>query len=295
MSGGVIAVSYGFAVGVILMTFVVWLPSRAHYRRQLSDLRDIRRIEAGFRMGLNPEATVPLLDDAGGAFAAAKAAYLPIYPGRGVPDPAWLAWIEQGGQSYERGAGRTHVQGVAPVEVEYRPAHSSDEVAAEPGSGRQPSGFEQAVWGTDWFPRPQATPAPAATPVWGFSWAWYERLLVPLVLGLVWTDRPGRYPWWQRLADRGWETGVVFEVSALRVNRRMVAALDDLLEGMVELYAITIDLLVNLLARLVRGLVETVAILAEAIAGPVDWVRRRATRRRTPSFRPKRYYQVEEG
>jgi hypothetical protein len=265
-------IAYGVAIGVILMTFGVWLPSRAHWRRQLNDLREIHRIEGGYRLVGNPEATQPLLDDARGAFAAATAAYLPVYPGRREPEPAWLAWIREGGVEYTDG--RT-----------YLAAHASDLIATEPGPVH-PAGFEQSVWGSDYFP----TTTPTPRPVWDFAWAWHERLLVPLVLGLLWLDRPARYPWRQKLLDRVWETGVVFETSGARLNRRLLGGLDGALTALTVLSLA----LVLRLVWLVAGLVEAVATLVEFGAGPVDWVRRRATRRRTPNVRPKRYYPIKE-
>lgn len=277
MSGWLL-VAYGFAVGVILMSFGVWLPSRAYWRRQLDDLREIHRIQSGYRTALHPDTTQPLLTDAGGAFAAAAAAYIPIYPGRGEPEPAWVAWIERGGR-------RVNVERRDAAHRGYRPAHGSDLVATEPRP-THPPGFEQAVWGADWTP-------PTPRPVWDFRWAWHERLLVPLVLGLTWLDRPRRYPWWQKLLDRAWETGMVFETSGSRVNRRMVDGLDDMLAGTVDLSVGLSVGLARLFVDLFAALAEALATLAEVSVNLVGRVWRRATRRRTP-HRPKRYYPIPE-
>jgi hypothetical protein len=129
--------------------------------------------------------------------------------------------------------------------------------------------------------------------VWDFRWAWHERLLVPLVLGLTWLDRPRRYPWWQKLLDRAWETGMVFETSGSRVNRRMVDGLDDMLAGTVDLSVGLSVGLARLFVDLFAALAEALATLAEVSVNLVGRVWRRATRRRTP-HRPKRYYPIPE-
>jgi hypothetical protein len=289
---GWLLVGYGFGVGVILMTFGVWLPSRAYWRRKLDDLRDISRIERGIRVDFTVE---PVLEDARGAFAAAKAAYLPVYPGRGEPDPAWISWVEQTGFAYIENRG-------------YRPSHGSALPSPAPAPEPDPFPLDRTsvphpvIWGVVCACGRCMGLLPSRTATWGLAWAWHEWMLVPLVLVLAFLDRPGRYPWWQRVLDRTWEAGVVLEVSGAHVNRRMVGTLDDLLAHLVAAAGNVVYAIGRLVAVLTEGLAATVEVLAwmlvitaEAAVRPVGWVRRRATRRRILRFRPKRYYPVEEG
>lgn len=283
MSGWLL-VFYGFAVAVILMTFGVWLPSRAYWRRQLDDLREIHRIEGGYRAALSPEATQPLLDDARGAFAAARAAYLAIYPGRNEPDPAWIAWIEQTGFAY------TEVRG-------YQPSHGSALPSPAPAPEPDPFPLDRtglphpAIWGLACTCDQCTGRLPSRAATWKLAWAWHERMLVPFVLVLAYLDRPGRYPWWQRVADRFWEAGVVFEVSGARVNQRLTDALDDLLVGAVT----TTGSLVYAVGWLAATMAEALVSLVDAVATPINWWAQWRARRRVPGFRPKRYYPIKEG
>lgn len=247
-------VAYGFALGAAFTAGAVWLPSRSYWRRQLDDLREIRRIEGGIRF--DGELTQPLLDDARGAYAAASAAYLPVYPGRGEPDPAWVAWVEQNGWEYD-----------GPKD-QYRAAHRSKAPASAPTP--EPFPLDRSalpVWGQDAFPAPAVD--------WSMRWGPLDLPLVPLALlaGWVW---PAHYPWWQRLADRVWERLVVFELSGQQVNHAVADNVDRFASDVLE------------------ALVGWRDDLAEAL-DDIQHEASRVWPRRGARYRPKRFYPIQTG
>lgn len=236
MSGWLL-VGYGFTAGVLLSVFGLWLPSRAYWRQRLDELRDIRRIEGGYE---TVEPTGVPLYDAAGALRQAQAAYLPVYPGRRDPHPAWLAFIHEGGRYYH--GPRDQLLASEPDPSIHRPRHLTvDDEPTQPLDAPvvlgnwDPPDERFPVWGARGrYHPPRGTSAPfdLGAAAWRPAWGWRERLLAPLALVLAASPRPRRYPWWQKAADRVWEAGVVFEVSGARVNRRILDSLDGVLAAL---------------------------------------------------------------
>lgn len=252
---------------------LLWLPARARYRQAVADVRETFRIESGLRD--TPDAD---LADARGAFEQASAAYLAIYPGPGEPDPAWLAFVERWGPD----RWETTPQGAAV----YRPQHLTVDAEAtgpiEPIDipTVQPVGirFPNANYPT-WGPRP----APIS---WALTWRGADWLYVPaaLVFALI-PPRKGRYPWWQKVADRVWEAGVIFEESGRRVNRRALVGLDDLLVGCVGAWEELASAAFEIWLDLTRPLLALRRFTRQVLL---------AAGRDTPAYRPKRYYPIKE-
>lgn len=249
----------GFALGVAFTLGAVWLPSRARWRTRIAEIRDIVRIERGWTNHTDEQ---PELDDAQGAFAQARVAYLAVYPGRSEqPDPAWVAWIREGGRRVE---GRHHYLGSHVAQELQIPQIETVQVVTTDLS-------QFPVWGA----RDEDTHPPAAVSApesWALKWRQRERLLVPLALAFAVTQRRGKYPWWQKIADRVWEAGVVYEVSAQRVNGATVRGVFRFVD------------------RMAWGLID----IWLALAGSVVAFRRLFPARDPSVYRPKRYYPIKE-
>lgn len=256
------------AAGVMLF---VWWPTVQRYRRLLGDAREIHRIEGGFA------AVASDLDDYEGALAQAQAAYIAVYPGRGEePDPAWVAWL--------RSPVRPDLVVAEPV---YRPQHLT--VDDEPTTALaefddldetvepiRPQVLQHWDKPDDRFPVWGAPPPKAPAPVgWVLAWSWRDWPLIPIALALALIPaRRKRYPWYQRVADRTWEAGVVFEVTGLRVNRAIITGV------------------AWLVSRMVWGLADAFVVLATGAVSVRKLVPQRPVR---PRPRPKRLYPIEEG
>jgi len=248
-------IGYGFGLGMIV-SLAFWLPSRSRWRQRLEDLRDIHRIEGGYQLGTAVGRVS--LDDAMGAFAQARTAYLPTYPGRGLePEPAWVAWIREGGRD----------------PLQPRPANGPRHLSMDPEPAR-PDLSSFPVWGEDALAQ-----APPARPTWDLDLNRRDWALVLVALLTIWVERRG-YPWWQRVLDRAWEAGVVFEVSGARFNRQVWAGLDATAQGFADVWA-----------QFVGECRELVADLRADLTRAAGWFRRRPQ----PGYRPKRYYPIKEG
>lgn len=79
-----LAFGLGFATGLATVLALVYLPVRSWARASAQNRRDIARIMRPFRPG--------------------GTSYIPVYPGNSGsiddPDPAWVAWLAEGGVDY---------------------------------------------------------------------------------------------------------------------------------------------------------------------------------------------------
>lgn len=248
----------GFLLGVLFTIGAVWLPSRSRWRMRIAAVQDIHRIETGLALAQVERD----LDDAISALEEARAAYLPVYPGRGrEPDPAWVAWIREGGREVNR--------------PRYQSAHADGE-ATQPLIRTVQVGTVQTdhfpIWGQAWWPAPEPV-------VNWLTWRWSDWLIAPVALLLT------RYRWYNRAWDRIWEAGVVFEASGQRVNRALLDSADRYAEALAALPA-----------DAGATLAEIYWLGADLVGDAVSRVRRSFPRRRARvTHRPKRYYPIKEG
>jgi hypothetical protein len=267
MTANTLLIAWGFILGVLFTVAFVWLPSRSRLRQRIDELNDIRIIREGYALAAEISAD---LTDAVGARTAARRAYRAVYPGhKKAADEAWVTWVQEGSparyadRQAPRRRPRPTVQ-IAATAPAYHPVH----LAADPDEPTTAIAVAPVWQPPDLSDFPQwGAPGPPEPAPWRLSWGLGDRLRLPLAwVFAAWDGRPRRYPWWRKLLDRAWEAGVVFEVSAERVNRKVLGWMTGVLGGLL----------------VVRSLPAR--------------VRRAFPRRRARvGLRPKRYYPIKEG